>query len=82
MAESRQREAWGRTSTLLAMIANVAQAFSGKSGSSSGKTLKPSDFDPFEQRKQAQAEPIPGSIRLLKDVFVKPTHATGGQKGS
>jgi hypothetical protein len=69
MAESRQREAWGRTSTLLAMIANVARALGGKSGSG---LLKPSDFDPFEQRKQAQAEPIPGSVRMLKDVFVKP----------
>jgi hypothetical protein len=41
MAEARQREAWGRTSSLLAMIANVARALGGKSSSSSTKTFKP-----------------------------------------
>jgi hypothetical protein len=80
MAEARQREAWSRTSTLLAMIANVARAMGGKSSSTSTKTFKPSDFDPFEQRKQAEAEALPGSIRLLKDVFVKPN--PGVPKGS
>jgi hypothetical protein len=73
MAEARQRDAWGRTSTLLAMIANVARAMGGKTSSSVNKTFKPADFDPFEQRKQAMAEPLPGNIRMLKDVFVKPT---------
>lgn len=71
MAESKQREAWGRTSALLAMIANVTRALAGRKG---GKTFAPSDFDPFgTQRQQQNLEPIPGAgrVSMLKDVFIK-----------
>ncbi|MCC6579868.1 MAG: hypothetical protein IT440_05455 [Phycisphaeraceae bacterium] len=79
MAEARQREAWGHTSVLLAMAANLGRMLAGRKG---GKTFKPSDFDPFagppppevppppEASPEASPEALPGNVRLLKDVFV------------
>jgi hypothetical protein len=66
MAESKQREAWGRTSSLLAMIANITRALAGRK---SDKAFVPSDFDPFSARQQMP--PLPGDVSMLKDVFIK-----------
>jgi hypothetical protein len=39
MSEARARDAWGRTSSLMAMISSAA-----------GVACEPSDFDPFAQK--------------------------------
>lgn len=68
MAEARQREAWGHTSALLAMAANLGRVLGGKQTT---KVFMPSDFDPFARQNQpAQRIPGPGNVRMLKDVFV------------
>lgn len=62
MGEARRREAWGRTSAVMALIANVHR------DPKKGRGFKPGDFDPFAERGQhAHAEV---GIEVLKAVFI------------
>jgi len=65
MVEGRQREAWDRTSSVMAMIANTA-----RDKKTRPRPFQPADFNPFTQRR-AKASDLPkGDIRVLKAVFV------------
>jgi len=65
MAEARSREAWNRTATLLAMLANIHR------DPKKGRVFRPSDFNPYEARKKKGIPLGAGNIGLLKQVFVK-----------
>jgi hypothetical protein len=61
MAESRQREAWARTASLMALIANTQR------DPKKTRAFKPSDFDPFST--SSEGAPNAG-IGVLKAVFI------------
>jgi hypothetical protein len=62
MGEARLREKWSRTSTLMALIANVHR------DRKKSRALKPSDFDPFASSKVAPKEKA--DVSILKTIFV------------
>jgi hypothetical protein len=51
MADGRQRAAWGHTSTLLAMLANVNR------DPKKSRKFRPADFDPYSQPHAATLRP-------------------------
>ncbi|HNO80606.1 MAG TPA: hypothetical protein PKN33_21370 [Phycisphaerae bacterium] len=61
MAESRTRDAWGRTSSLMALLANCNR------DPKKTRAYRPSDFDPFSKTGQ----PVKADFNLLREVFVK-----------
>ncbi len=61
MAEARARNAWGRTSSLMALLANCNR------DPKKSRAFRPSDFDPFSRISQ----PIQADFNLLREVFVK-----------
>lgn len=64
MADARRKEAWDRTSTVLALIANVNR------DPKRTRAFRPADFHPSRRRKTGV--PITAAnIGLLKQVFVK-----------
>jgi hypothetical protein len=64
MAEGRQRDEWGRTSSLMAIIAEANRDKKKRS-----RPFKPSDFNPFAQH--VKQEPIAQApITALKDIFI------------
>ena len=63
MAEARMRDEWSRTSSLMALIANVNR------DPKKTRALKPRDFDPFSGR----SESVKTDITVLKAVFVDGT---------
>ena len=62
MAEARQREAWTRTASIMALIANANRDHK------KTRAFKPSDFDPFS--KSSKAAPKVG-VGVLKSVFIE-----------
>ena len=63
MAEAKGRTAWGHTSAILALVANVNR------DPKKGKPFTPADFNPFELRKRKG--PLPkADIKLLKRLWV------------
>jgi hypothetical protein len=60
MLEGRQRHDWSIASSCLSVIANLHR------DPKRSRSLKPSDFDPFAQRKA----PIKADVSVLKDVFI------------
>jgi hypothetical protein len=63
MAEARERSAWGRTSALLALIANAHR------DARKTRPFKPSDFDPFARRGsggESATNDIPGLRALFQ----------------
>jgi hypothetical protein len=63
MSKGRRSAEWSRTSSLMALLANV---------NSSGKRWKPSDFDPTKKRDAKKADvklPPKESIDILLKVF-------------
>ncbi len=69
MSDGRVKEAWGRQSALLAMLANCHRDQKRRT-----KPYEPRDFDPTIRR-QKQAVPKVG-IGVLRDVFVRPNKRT------
>ena len=65
MGEARCRDAWARTSAVLAMIANVNR------DPKRTRVFKPSDFDPFEAAKGGKADFRTRDLSILRRVFVK-----------
>ena len=61
MAEASTRDAWGRTSSLMALLANCNR------DPKKTRAYRPSDFDPFSKASQ----PIKADFSLLREVFVK-----------
>ncbi|MCB9838201.1 MAG: hypothetical protein H6813_02585 [Phycisphaeraceae bacterium] len=70
MAEARQRSEWGRTSTLLALIANAHR------DAKKTRAFKPSDFDPFARRERTTTNDMAG----LRAVFMGRTTGTTDSK--
>jgi hypothetical protein len=64
MAESRSRERWNHTSSILALLANCHR------DPKKGRRLKPADFHPYQQA-NARRGPLPkAEFNVLKQVFV------------
>lgn len=70
MAEAQTRDAWSRTSALLALIANCHR------DPKRTRAFKVKDFDPFVQ----SAKPPKVGIAVLKDVFIKRGPETGDRR--
>lgn len=67
MAEGKCKEAWGRTSTLLALLANVNRDPKKRS-----KEFTPSEFNPYEAReKKKQEEDGKAGFAMMKAAFCK-----------
>jgi len=64
MAEARRKDAWDRTSTVLALIANVNR------DPKKTRAFRPKDFNPYERRGKSGMPITKGNIGALK-VFVK-----------
>lgn len=62
MAEAHRRDAWGRTSAMMALLANCHR------DPKRARPFVPAYFDPFEQKPRAE-EPAVG-IEILKAVFI------------
>jgi len=61
MAEARTRQEWSRTSSLLALIANVNR------DPKKTRPFKPGDFNPLQERTQPA---VKVGIEVLKQVFI------------
>jgi hypothetical protein len=61
MAEARMKDEWSRTSSLMALIANVNR------DPKKTRAFKPRDFDPFAR----SGEPVKADVGVLKDVFIE-----------
>ncbi len=61
MAEARTRQEWARTSSLLALIANVHR------DPKKTRPFKPDDFNPLTERSQPT---VKVGIDVLKQVFI------------
>jgi len=65
MAESRQREQWNHTASVLALLANCHR------DPKRTRAFKPADFNPYEARCPTDGIPLTkANFRLLKQVFV------------
>ena len=62
MAEAKQREAWTRTASVMALIANTQR------DPKKTRAFKPSDFDPVS--KSSKPAPKVG-VGVLKSVFIE-----------
>lgn len=60
MAEARMKDAWSRTSSLMALLANCHR------DPKKTRAYRPSDFDPFGKN----ATPPTVGVGVLKDVFI------------
>lgn len=80
MAEGRSRAAWEHTSSILAAIGNV---FRGKNS----RALKPSDMNPYTQKKIRVTKDTIGDIRAMLEGRIpakkkKEPHHAGSNLGS
>ncbi len=64
MAEARGREAWGRTATLLALLANLHR------DPKKHRAFRPSDFNPYETKRKTGMPIDAKNIGLLKKAFI------------
>jgi len=62
MAESRARERWAHTSSLMALIANVNR------DPKRGRAFRPSDFNPYGPKRKVGIPITPDNIGLLKGL--------------
>ncbi|MEW6249199.1 MAG: hypothetical protein AB1716_01005 [Planctomycetota bacterium] len=60
MAEARAKEAWGRTSALMALLANCHR------DPKKSRPSRPADFDPFARRKRVPKV----NVSILKEIFI------------
>lgn len=60
MAEARMRDAWARTSSLMALIANAHR------DPKKTRAFRPSNFDPFAKANT----PVKADVSVLRDVFI------------
>ena len=65
MAEARRKDAWDRTSTVLALVANVNR------DPKKTRAFRPKDFNPYERRRGSGMPITKANISVLKKVFVK-----------
>jgi len=65
MAEARGRAEWSRTSSLMALVANVNR------DPRRTRAFRPKDFNPYERRRTGGVPLTAANIDLLKRVFVK-----------
>ncbi len=63
MAEARGREAWGHTSAILTLIANVNR------DPKKTRPFKPSDFDPYSARDKREDALEVKDMAILRDAF-------------
>ena len=63
MAEGHGRDAWGRLSVLLALVANCHR------DPKKHRAFRPSDFDPFTRESGKAVELNQDNIDLLKQAF-------------
>jgi hypothetical protein len=61
MAETKQRDEWARTSSLMALFANANR------DAKKHRAFRPTDFDPFSQT-QAPKQKV--DVSILKDIFI------------
>ena len=61
MAEARTRDAWSRTASVMALLANCHR------DPKRTRAFKPGDFDPFAKAAHPLAKV---GIEVLKDVFI------------
>ncbi len=66
MAEARVREAWSRTSSIMALMANCHRP-------RKSKLFRPSDFNPMGLKHRSEKLPRVG-VSALRDIFVTPHH--------
>ena len=64
MAEARLESDWGRTSVILALIANVNR------DPKKTRPFKPGDFNPFAPRQKSGVVLTSENIGILKQAFV------------
>jgi hypothetical protein len=64
MAEGRQREAWQRTASLMALTVNCNPF-----RDPGARLAQPADFDPYSKRAQVKEEKLMVGIEALK-IFV------------
>lgn len=62
MAEARTKDAWSRTSSVMALLANCHR------DPKRTRTYKPSQFDPYNRRRRSK--PIAVPLSVLREVFV------------
>ena len=75
MAESRHRQLWGHTSSVMALIANVHR------DSKKQRALRPEDFNPMARRGGSQPSIRAPGLGILKRVFVdRNAKATGDRE--
>lgn len=74
MAEARGRDAWGRTATVLALLANIHR------DPKKHRAFRPSDFNPYETKRGSGIPIKAKDIGLLKKVFVGPERVQTSEK--
>lgn len=76
MAEGRQRDAYARHSSLMALMANANR------DPKKGRRLRPEDFDPFaarDRRKRRRREAV-GGFAEMRDAFKGMMNQAGGKR--
>ena len=61
MAEAKTKDAWSRTASLMALLANCHR------DPKKTRAFKPGDFDPFAKRTPL----VKVGVEVLKDVFLR-----------
>ncbi len=61
MAETRQRDEWARTSSLMALIANANR------DPKKHRAFRPTDFDPFSETPKPKQKV---DVSILKEIFI------------
>lgn len=74
MAESRQRDEWSRTSSVMALVANTQR------NPKKTRPFRPGDFDPFARAADKRTQVIPAPVSVLKDVFIRNQKQQGGTR--
>lgn len=75
MAEGRGRFDWNRTSSLMALLVNIFR------DRKKGKSVKPADFNPYQQHSGREKPKIRISVAEMKQMLTEPermvTHGRG-----
>ena len=71
MAQAAGKERWGRCATLMALIANVNR------DPKKGRAFRPSDFDPYADRKSQAIAVDKDNMELLKQAFAGKSNPKG-----
>ena len=74
MADARRKEAWDRTSTVLALIANVNR------DPKRTRAVRPDQFNPYRTKRTTSGIPITrDNIRVLKSLVKKKGKSSNGE---